>query len=169
MQNLTTLPLDGATAPRNTKLWQLAAADEVGEFSLVNAQGAAVALRRSTITVSGEETVDLEILTPVSPLEAGAWVFSRGGTVLSRFTASDVVDGTAPLALAPTVSSVEGAYFGSWSCGQPSMATLALGAEAEVAIGLAWPLALLALLRRRRPLSPAASSALMLEGISIRS
>ena len=141
--NLTTLPLEGTTAPRNTKLWRIAAADESGEFSLESASGVVVVLRRSTIHISGEETVDLEILTPVSLLEAGSWVFSRGGTALSRFTVSDEVDETAPPALSPTISNVEGAYFGAWSCGQAATATLALGAPAELAIavheGQAWP------------------------------
>lgn len=141
--NLTTLPLEGTTAPRNTKLWRIAAPDESGEFSLESGGGVAVPLRRSILSISGEETVDLEILTPVSLLAPGAWVFSRAGVALSHFTVSDEVDETPPAPLSPTISSVDGAYFGAWSCGQPATATLVLGAPADLAIavheGQAWP------------------------------
>lgn len=144
VHDLTTLPLDGTSAPRNTKLWQIAATTETGEFSLVDAQGRAVPLEHTSLPVSGEETVNLEILTPMSLLDPGAFVFSRGATVLSRFTVTAEVDQSPPAALSPTVSQVEGEYFGAYSCGQPSMVTLALGAEAELALaapeGQAWPL-----------------------------
>jgi hypothetical protein len=141
--NLTTLPLEGSTAPPNTKLWRIAAPGETGEYSLENGTGVAVALQRSTITISGEEAVDLEMLTPLSLLDAGSWVFSRGATVLSRFTVSGEVDESPPPALSPAITNVEGAYFGAWSCGQPSTLTLALGADAGLAIavheGQPWP------------------------------
>jgi uncharacterized protein (TIGR03382 family) len=142
VQALTTLPLDGGTAPRNTKLWQVTSLQDVGEFSLVDAKGASIPLQRSTIPVSGEATVNLEILTPMSLLDPGAFVFSRGGTALSRFTVTSEVDSVAPQRLAPTVTGAVGAYFGAYSCGGPSVLTLALGAEAELAVavpeGQAW-------------------------------
>lgn len=144
VRNLSTLPVEGSAAPRNTKLWQIASASEVGEFALVDGRGWAVPLQRSTIAVSGEETMSLEILTPMSLLDPGAWVFSRNGVVLSHFTVTSEVDQIPPAALQATITSTAGEYFGAYSCGQPSMVTLALGAEAELAVaapeGTAWPL-----------------------------
>jgi hypothetical protein len=134
IQNLTTLPLEGSSAPRNTKLWTVAQTNAEGEFSLVDSRSVAVTLQRSTITVSGEQAVNLEILTPVSLLVPGAYVFSRGTTVLSRFTVVDEVDEAAPAALIPTVTSVVGEYFGTSSCGNPSMVSLSLGAEVALAV-----------------------------------
>ncbi len=134
VRNLTTLPLEGTNAPRNTKLWTIASSTEQGEFSLVDANGVTVALQRSTITVSGEAPVNLEILTPVSLLDPGAFVFSRGATVLSRFTVTNEVDEAAPAALTPTVASVVGEYFGSSSCGNPSLVTLTLADDVALAV-----------------------------------
>lgn len=137
VQNLSTLPREGSSAPRNTRLWTIALATEEGAFRLVDSRGSAVMLQRSSITVSGEQAVNLEILTPMSLLEPGAWTFSRGGTILSRFTVIDEVDQTAPAALTPAVTNVDGKFFGAYSCGRPALVTVELGGEAELAIAAA--------------------------------
>lgn len=145
VQNFTTLPLDGSPVPRNTRLWTIAVPGDEGEFVLTDARGGKATLLRSTIPINGELSVNLEILTPVSLLEPGSWTFTRGTTVLSQFTVLDEVDEVAPAALIPTVSNVDGEYFGAYSCGNSALVSLALGAEAELAIaateGESWQVA----------------------------
>jgi hypothetical protein len=145
VQNLTTLPLDGSPVPRNTRLWTIALPTDEGEFVLTDARGGKAVLQRSTILINGEQPVNLEILTPVSLLEPGSWTFTRGTTVLSQFTVLDEVDEVAPASLTPTISNVDGEYFGAYSCGNPALVMLALGAEAEIAIaameGESWQVA----------------------------
>lgn len=135
--SFTTLPRDGSPVPRNTRLWTIALPGDEGEFALSDVRGGKATLQRSTIPINGEQLVNLEILTPVSLLAPGPWTFTRGTTVLSQFTVLDEVDEVAPAALTPTVSNVDGEYFGAYSCGNSALVTLALGAEAELAIAAA--------------------------------
>ena len=131
-------PTDGVPAAIDTRVW--IAADRFGPgpgepaavttFGLLIA-GLEVATTARTITVAGEREAALVVLTPSQPLPAGAGVdvvAIRGGlrSIIGHFQVGAAVDPTVPARAIIDRTTIEGSFFGGFSCPEPSRVTFAV-------------------------------------------
>lgn len=124
---LVTLPPDGGTAPADSHVFiaELAArAPELAPTWRLLADGDWATTRETRLAIAGEWPATLIELIPTAPLRAGATVeivADHGGSLVTR--ARFTVGGTDGwTATTPTLYSLDvtGAYFGMYSCPEPS-------------------------------------------------
>ncbi len=130
------VPGDGARAPATARVWiaadRFASVD--GDPAVAPVFGLAVSgvelpTTARTVRVAGEIEVALVELTPTAPLPDGATVeivADRAGarSILARFTVGGVDELSPPARPALASAVIEGAYFGLYSCPEPSRVTL---------------------------------------------
>lgn len=125
-------------APRNVKIWvpPIDAYSSIAETDVViEANNVVVPATASHVVVDGEAKGTILVFTPDTPLPSGASVtVTVQNQLVSQFTVGTDDDLTAPPT--PTVASVdvEGAYFGGFSCPEPSVITVTVGSNDEMLV-----------------------------------
>lgn len=124
-------PATGTTAPRNTKIWVPPQDSDLVETDVVIKAGdVVIATTVSRIVVAGEVDGTVLVLTPNVQLDAGAAItVTVKGQLMSQFTVGADESSSAPSAPVIQRVDVEGAYFGGFSCPEPSHVTVTVASN----------------------------------------